>query len=483
MHVAMLPHSFRLFKAGQHFELAASCVREKDLWLASIGEAVKHVPTWIGEPRPSFLCDRSKFFVESTPPSATASDDAHSEIAEEELASSSGDVGGLPTIFSIPDVTEAGEPRPMHTEPLFASLREHVHGKSGRKKRLSAMSTGSRRHPQPPQSDEETPPSRRSSSSTSVMSIFSPIHMPSLDREKEKDREKETETVLITRCSAPARQAIDFGLQDVISAACASARAEASWRERVDVGPGAVRGSTKAKTSSCVTMGSMRGMAILSKHESVRVPRKRMSVTAEILNRPAPSSSLSKGHSGRKNVKKLSLTSFSFLESTTSLQGESTSTTTSDSSSSQNSSLQAVIENLSTPISATFISVPSDHPSQSKSSRSFVQNVKDIFHFRPVVTSPVSVIVSHPTQSFLHSATYMDTLQQGNKVATNINSAVYTSGHALLKRFSKDSGRLHGKDDREFVTITSIHEVDEDVAKETFSVAMPVIAAAPVMII
>jgi hypothetical protein len=74
------------------------------------------------------------------------------------------------------------------------------------------------------------------------MSIFSPIHMASHDREREKEREKETETVLITRSSATARQAIDFELQDVISASCASARADAAWREKVDVGPGAMWG-------------------------------------------------------------------------------------------------------------------------------------------------------------------------------------------------------------------------------------------------
>jgi hypothetical protein len=80
-------------------------------------------------------------------------------------------------------------------------------------------------------------------------------------------------------------------------------------------------------------MGSMsRGMARLSKHESVRVPRKRTSVTIETLNRSAASSASTKGTFGRKNAKKLSLTSFSFIDydkSSTSLQDESTPTTTS----------------------------------------------------------------------------------------------------------------------------------------------------------
>lgn len=459
--------------------------------MASVSEAIKHVHAWIGEPIPSF--DGRKSIVESTPPSAPGSDDGHSELVEmveEGLTSSSGDVGGLPTICSIPDVCEANgsalesEPRTTRTEPFFISLRDHVHGKSGRKKKRSTMSRGgSKRHPQPPQLDEELP-SRRSSSSTSVMSIFSPIHLASHDREKEKDRERETETVLITRSSATARQAIDFELQDVISASCASARADAAWREKIDVGPGVGWGSTKAKTGSSMAMGSMsRGMAILSKHESVRVPRKRTSVTIETLSRSTVSSAPTKRTSGRKNAKKLSLTSFSFIDldkSSTSLQNESTPT---DLSLPQHSSAQAAVEDLSVmPISATFISVPSDNPSQMKPSRSFVQNVKDLFHFRPGITAPVSVIVSHPTQSSLKSMACMDVLQQNNKVASNSNG----SNYSVLNIFTKDSGRPHGKnesegDELDFVTITSIREADENVAKDKFSIGMPVMAA-PMMV-
>jgi hypothetical protein len=442
-------------------------MREKAAWLASITEAINHGSAWIGEPIPSFMCHESKSITESRFPSATASDDGHSEaveLVEEGLNQSHDDVGGLPTIFSIPDVSgtnasvSENEPR-SRTDPLFAPLREHVHGKSGRKKRLSTMSGGgSKCHPQPPQLDEDT--SSRRSSSTSVMSIFSPIHMTSLDKEREKEREKETETILITRSSTTSRQAVDFGLQDVISATCASARAEAAWREKADVGPGTVWGSTKAKTSSNSAMGSMsRGMAMLSKHESVRIPRKRTSVTVETLNR-----ALTKGtSSGRKTVKKLSLTSSVFNEydkSTTSLPDEPT-PATSDLSSPQSS--QAVEETLSaTPVSATFISVPSDDSSQTKLTRSFVQNVKDLFHFRHV-TSPVSVIVSHPTQTSLQSVAYVDVLQAESKIATNANQP----SHGLLKRFTKGSGRAQRVESAtkgeefDYVTITSIHDADE----------------------
>src|SRR6266542_3540816 len=54
---AMLPNSFRLSKADQHFELATSCQREQDVWLNCIREALSHVPAWVAEPLPSFMSD------------------------------------------------------------------------------------------------------------------------------------------------------------------------------------------------------------------------------------------------------------------------------------------------------------------------------------------------------------------------------------------------------------------------------------------
>ena len=79
----------------------------------------------------------------------------------------------------------------------------------------------------------------------------------------------------------------------------------------------------------------------------------------------------------------------------------------------------------------------------------------------------------------------MDVLQQENKGSTNPDSAIYRA-HDFLKCFTKDSV-AHGKsatedDEMDFVTISSIHEVDEDVVKEKFSMAMPVIAV-PMMVI
>ena len=425
----------------------------------------------------SFMSDRIKSVASTSPP---VSDGELIEFSELGLKASSGDAGTLPTICSIPDVCEtdesmlASESRSPRPDPFFASLREHVHGKSRRKKRWSTMS-GVKHLPQTSKLDEDTS-SRRSSSSASVMSVFSPIHMTSLDREKERDREKETDAVFITRSSATVRQAVDFGLQDVISSTCVSARAEAAWREKMDVGPVAW-GSTRRKTSSGMAMGSMsKGMAILSKHESVRVPTKRKSVIVETLNRSAASSTSIK-ISGRKNVKKL--TSFSFNEydkSTSTLPDEPTLTATSDSSSLRNSVLPTATEDgFVPPTSTTSIPIQSENPSQTKTSRSFVQNVKDLFNFRHTVTSPVSVIVSHPTQGSLQSVTYLDVLPQEPKVATNPGY----SSPGLLRRFRKDRSprgecATEGEE-LDFVTITSLHETD--MAREKFSIALPLMAS------
>lgn len=424
------------------------------------------------------MSDGSKSVASTSPP---ISDGEPVELSELGLKASSGDAGTLPTICSIPVVCEidgsmlACESRSPRPDPLFASLRDHVHGKSGRKKRWSTMSGGGvKRLPQSSKLDEDTS-SRRSSSSASVMSVFYPIHLTSLDREKEREKEKEADTIYITRPSATVRQAVDFGLQDVISSTCLSARAEAAWREKMDVGP-VVWSSTRQKTSSTTSTGNM---TILSKHESVRAPTKRKSPTVETLNHSAPLSASTKT-SGRKNVKKLSLTSFSFNndydKSTSSLPDVPTLTTTSDSSSLQSSVLPTAMEDPSAP-PMTFISVQSENPSQTKPSRSFVQSVKDLFNFRHVVTSPVSVIVSHPTQGSLHSIAYVDVLPEEAKVATNPGY----SSPAFLRRFRKHQSP-HGEcgtegEELDFVTITSIHEAEEDVAREKFSIALPLIAS------
>ena len=145
---------------------------------------------------------------------------------------------------------------------------------------------------------------------------------------------------------------------------------------------------------------SMAGMGRLSKHESVRVPRRRTteSFDSSISIGSSPLRLSSATTSNKRTGKKFSITSASLNEY--------------DSNTSQNIALASspcpsppqsraepfhLSDNLATPLN-------SKERSPLKP-RSFVRNVKDLFHFRPTspVSSPVSVIVSHPSQNFVQS--------------------------------------------------------------------------------
>lgn len=515
----MLPNSFRLSKADQHFELAASCQREQDVWLNCIREALSHVPAWSGEPLPSFMSHAigsgkgDHLVMSVSTQSASTSEDGH---VPTELAVASdhtgADSGRLPTILSIPEVFDSNAPDaelvPTTSEPFFTSLRGYAPSKTKKRKESEAAMTVSvattlrprhsaQLHPQLQGEESFRPQSRRSSSSTSVKNIFTPISMTSLDREK--DKESEPDTVLVTRSSATARQAVDSELQDVMSVICTSVRAETAWREKGIVGVGAMWGSTRAKTSASVGMGSVgRGMARLSKHESVRVPRKRASMGimmdgTRVASSPQPP--------GKKSTKTLSSAPTPFNEygksSPTVLEEvftPVTATTSPDTSrplahppSSRNVMIDVVSSAspalLTPPPPANFNSSPSEAASQLKPARSFVRNVKGFFHFRPIspaIISPVSVIISQPSQSSLPSldASQQNTTSSRSVTPTNTNYA----GPGLLQCFVKDSHRRRSKnldlEKPDVITITSICEDNEDLG-EKFSIVAPIARTAP----
>ena len=341
----MLPCSIRLSSGDQHFELAAACKREKDSWLCSINESLTHAPTWTQEPTPSFKFDGKGELL-------PGSDDGQSESPS-----------GLPTIRSIPELGNTSETE--FSEPFFASLRGHV--KSKKKRRTYEV---------------PHPPSRRSSS-TSVKSIFSP----------------DIETVVIRRSSPAARLQIDQELQDVISQSCLNARSYAFTHEQeLFQAPKA----NKAGFSRSNSGMSMAGMGRLSKHESVRVPRRRTTETFDSLisKGSSPLRLSNTTTSNKRTVKRFSISSEY------------------DSNTSQNIALgcspcpspppsrveEALHSSDNTAIS--FLTTPLINKERSPlKPRSFVRNVKDLFHFRPTspVSSPVSVIVSHPSQNFVLS--------------------------------------------------------------------------------
>jgi hypothetical protein len=497
----MLPNTFRLSTADHHFELAAACLREKDIWLTSIREALRHVAAWVLDPLPSFMCDGvgnfSTLLLSATaaPPSSSASEDG-SEAVElssvmERATENTGECGGLATICSIPDICDINasdvESTQTRVEPPIVKV--------GQKRQKSNDNVVLRfgQHLQHQQTqklrndDVHVPPPSRQSSSTSVKSIFSPVNTSASDREKDKDKEKENGTVLVTRSSAAARQAVDIELQDIISATCLSARALTAWKERREM----VWGSSKTKTNSGGIGSVGRGMARLSKHESVRVARKRtaaflategLKCVSEVT--PSSTSSTSNARGGRKN---LSLSSISFDEDSLLLNESAppvTATSSSDYSSPPSpphlssditSNIAPSNTPFSTPISATSSSTTHESTIRTKR-RSFVRNVKGLFHFLPVfpsATSPISVIVSQPSQSSVAS------IEQ-----TNIaNSDANYSGHGLLHLFSKEPHRqLSNCHPNRDICVPSFRE-DEALAKENFSIVAPVIEAAmPIMI-
>ena len=330
----MLPCSFRLSSGEQHFELAAACKREKDSWLCSINESLTHIPTWNQEPTPSFKFDGKGDLL-------PASDDGQSESPS-----------GLPTIRSIPELSNNSETE--FSEPFFASLRGHVRSK--KKKRAYEL----------PHS-----PSRRSSS-TSVKAIFSPIT-------------SDMETVVIRRSSPAARLQVDQELQDVTSQACLTARSYAFAHEQeLFQAPKANKSSFSRSNSGL----SVAGMGRLSKHESVRVPRRRTTQSFDSLTSKG-SSPLGSMIAKRRIGKKLSITSVSRTIASSPCPSPSSRAAT------LRSSDNSTISLLAAPLNK--------EPSPLKP-RSFVRNVKDLFHFRPMSpVPPVSVIVSHPSQNLVQS--------------------------------------------------------------------------------
>ena len=340
----MLPCSIRLSLGEQHFELAAACKREKDSWLCSINESLTHAPIWNQEPTPSFKFDGKGELLPD-------SDDGQPETPS-----------GLPTIRSIHELGNTSETE--FSEPFFASLRGHVRSK--RKRRAYEVPHA---------------PSRRSSS-PSVKAIFSPIT-------------SDIDTVVIRRSSPTARLQVDQELQDVISQACLTARSYAFTHEQELFQAPKANKSSFSRSNSGLSMTSM---SRLSKHESVRVPRRRTTQSFD--------SSISKGSSllGSTTTKKrigknLSISSVSLKDC-----DNNTSQTIASSPRSSLPSSRAATLRSSDNTTISVLAAPLNKEPLPLKPRSFVRNVTDLFHFRPMSpVPPVSVIVSHPSQNLVQS--------------------------------------------------------------------------------
>lgn len=173
--LALLPYSFRLCNQGHEFEIAASCQREKQVWMDALRGCLASTPTWPSGTAPSSL---EPLFVTV---------ETHSPVDEQ--------FSVLQTIQSVPEIETSHKPASQSSP---SPLRRQ---KSAPRAEYPA-----------PRGLSEPPPSRRESAS-SLMNIFGPVIDP--------------DGITVTRASPQARSIVDALLEDVFSAACLSARSYA----------------------------------------------------------------------------------------------------------------------------------------------------------------------------------------------------------------------------------------------------------------
>ncbi|EAU84367.2 hypothetical protein CC1G_01363 [Coprinopsis cinerea okayama7 len=365
---AILPYSIRVSCGEQHFELAASCHREKVIWLKALRESMKHEVEWTNEPTPSFKFDEKGGLISSL----------HSEP---EIST------GLPTIQSIPEMSKATSDTEL-SEPFLASLRS------------SSKSKTKLRRYEPPSRPEFSPSTSRRSSTTSVKSIFGPIA-------------SDPETIVIRRSSPVARLQVDQALQDVISPSCVNARMYAYSRDEE-----LFRGTSN--------LGGTRSKSRLSKHESIRVPRSRTTDSLDSL----PSRSPRKGNlASRRNAKGLTITPIipvHPIEDEKPPLASPPEVPSSAPSSSQSHNPPSLVHTDTSSSTASGLLTPpttsSNENTPHKSSRSLVRGVKDLFHFRPSPSPTANVhsnssvrahepSASHQGSGVLHRWT-MDTIRR-----------------------------------------------------------------------
>ncbi|KAH9966020.1 hypothetical protein BC827DRAFT_1265090 [Russula dissimulans] len=172
-HDPLLPYAIRLCNQGHEFEIAASCQREKQVWMDALRGCLGHTPPWPPGTAPSSL----------EPASATV--EPHSPVDEQ--------APSLPTIQSIPEI-------------------EGLHKPGSPSSPLQRQASGPRAELIASRGLSEPPPNRRESSA-SLKSIFGPVSDP--------------DAVTVTRASPQARSIVDGLLEDVLSPACHSARSYA----------------------------------------------------------------------------------------------------------------------------------------------------------------------------------------------------------------------------------------------------------------
>lgn len=220
----LLPSWFRLSFKGHTFELAASCRREKDIWMDVIRSALSEEPTWNGDPPTSFHGDgRTDIVVEDVP----------FEI-----------VAPLPTIHSIPE---------LESDADFSATGEVACNPADM---LNSCRTNHR-----VDYAKVDMVSRRASA---VSCKFYPTSSV------------ESGTFHLVRSTTPAREQVERDLLDVFSETLLAARYQASALEE-DLFEGRTVARSFSRSSSGLTMASAVSVAAknkLTRRESVLVPRR-----------------------------------------------------------------------------------------------------------------------------------------------------------------------------------------------------------------
>ncbi|KAH9049117.1 hypothetical protein EDB84DRAFT_1454180 [Lactarius hengduanensis] len=220
----LLPYSFRLCNHSHEFEIAASCHREKRVWMDALRACLTAPPAWPPGTAPSNL-----------EPSATATETF--PLVDDQGPS-------LPTVQSIPQI-EGSNKQGSPSSPILSQRQAPV----PRTELPTARGLS------------EPPPSRRESTA-SLKSIFG------LD----------PDVVTVTRASHQARATVDALLEDVFSTACHSARsyAEAHSETLFHVAPtfGAAARSRLTKRESVVVNRRKSYIDFIDQAQALRPTRK-----------------------------------------------------------------------------------------------------------------------------------------------------------------------------------------------------------------
>lgn len=224
--VVLLPSWFRLSSKAHMFEFAASCRREKDIWVDAIRRAITEEASWSDEPPSSLQADLTAPLLE----------DVQFET-----------ISPLPTIQSIPELgdVESALPNPTLAPPVaYSASQIHLRVENPAKHDMVLPVMG---------------PGRQSSIAAH------PAPMP------------ESNTFHLVRSTASAREQVDRGLLDVFSENCLTARFHAHTHEE-DLFEAQRVTRSFSRSTSALAMATVMSVAAknrLTKRESVLVPRKK----------------------------------------------------------------------------------------------------------------------------------------------------------------------------------------------------------------